>query len=380
MPNFIDSDRVSMYAAEIAAAAGLGGDLAKRFTVVAAKFVHREADCAKPLKELPDDALAWARTLAANGGTVHEFCPPPAVTERLRHAATGLLLISRASDGLVGRGRSSESVIDRLGRMNFCQLEKAITDWVARRTRDQRADPDIERCPPTRVDVATGRCWVRVTTLRQLDETGEALKNCLARTHPRHKPHWKALCDGSAEYWQLLRRGRTACVIEIETDSRVVRDVRARENRVPCGFIVEIRALMQTVGAVSPPIGELTGSEPLMAIGLVGPAAARAESDVAGKVRGRSYEVWVEDGIAVIRLGKQNPEFVIVDANRRARRFAELMTATAYADPTDVIPVLVQAAKSNPAALAPAWQAFVVAADRCFLQHGYSRIVRNGPL
>lgn len=364
MPNFINPNRVNQYAVEIAAAAGLGGDFASRFAVIAAKFAREQADCAKPLRKPGGDAPAWARRLVANGELVHEFRPTSEVTERLRNAAAGLVHILQ-SGGRTGRGRSSKCVIDRLDRMNFCQLEKAITEWISRKTRDQRDDPDVERCPPARIEVASGRSWTRVTTLRQLDETGEALQNCLARNHPRHKPHWRALCDGSAEYWQLrCRHGRIVCVLEIETDSRVVRDVRARENQVPIGFAAEVRALMQSVGAVSPPIGELTGNETLMVIGLVGPAVVKTEPDVAGKVGRRSYEVWVENEIAVIRLGKQNPEFVVVDANRPARRFAELMTATAYADTTEVVPVLVQAAKSNPTALAPLWRAFVVAADR----------------
>lgn len=365
MPNFMNPIRVNQYAAEIAAAAGLGGDLASRFAVIAAKFVREQADCAKPLRKLGGATPAWARRLVANGELVHEFRPTPEVSERLRNVATGLVHILQSGGRRTGRGRSSGNVVDRLDRMNFFQLERAITDWVARKTRDQRIDPDIERCPPARIEVASGRSWARVTTLRELDETGEALRNCLARSHPRHKAHWQALSDGSAEYWQLrCRQGRVVCALEVETGSRVVRDVRARENHVPVGFAADVRGLMQALGFVSPPIGELTGNETLMAIGLVGPAVVKTEPDVAGKVGRRSYEVWVENEIALIRLGKQNPEFVVVDANRPARRFAELMTATAYADPTDVVPVLVRAAKSNPTALAPVWRAFVLAADR----------------
>jgi len=364
MPNFIDPNRVTQYAAEIAAAAGLGGDLASRFVEIAGKFMRGQADCAKPLVEIGGDAPDWARRSAVNGELVQEFHPTTEVTERLRNAATGLMHISQAGDGPAGRGRSLANVVDRLGRMNFCQLEKAIADWVVRKTRERFTDPDIERCPAARIDVASGRVWTRVTTLRQLDDTGAALRNCLARAHPRHKAHWQALSDGSAEYWRLrCRQGRLVCALEVETGSRIVRDVRARENTVPAAYEADIRQLMVDLSLRSPPVAEFDGSEALFSLGLVGPATERAQPDVEGKMARTNYKLWVNEDLAVIRIGQREPETVVVDTRDFPRRFGLALTCSGYSGPADVVPVLVNAARQKPAALKPMWRAFVLAAD-----------------
>lgn len=297
MPNFVDPYQITRHAAAIAADAGLSGELADRFVAIAVKYLRRRPDFAKSLERLPVDAPTWARQSAALGQPLHEFDPPVAISTRLHDAASALSKVSQADSNRAGKGRTTTThLLTQLHRMSFSQLELALADWRKSVSRQQRDDPHLERCPAAIFPDSQGRSWARVTTLYQLDETGTTLSNCLARSHPGHKVHWQSLRDGSSEFWRLrLKGGRIVSALEIDAETRIVRDVRGSKNQVPVAYESDIRQLMAGLRLKSPPVGEFTGDEALFSLGLVGPAAERVEPDVVGKL-GRATYMWAQGG------------------------------------------------------------------------------------
>jgi hypothetical protein len=365
MPNFVDPHQIARSIGTVAGTAGLSGELADRFTEIAVKYIRRRSDCAKCLERLPANAPNWARSLSAVGQPLHEFDPPEAIATRLHEAASALSSVLRADANRTGKGGTTARLLSQLHRMSFCQLEMALDGLRKSVARQQRNDPRLERCPAACCPASHGRSWSRVTSLHQLDETGNALSNCLARAHPGHKVHWQSLRDGSSEFWRLrLKGGRIVGALEVDATSRTVRDVRGPENRVPVAYESDIRQIMVALGLNSPPVEGFDGSEALFHLGILGPAAERAEPDVGGKVGRTTYRMWVDGEVALIRIGQRDAETIIVDVRQPARRFGEAITSSGYSGPIDVVPVLVNAARQKPDALKSMWRAFVLAADR----------------
>jgi len=201
----------------------------KQFVKSAFTDITNNANYHTPVKELPDNAPAWAEKAMSAGDLVNASVnnEQKELLTQIIHWLADIIAKSQSTDTTETAVADKRDAVKQLQSLNRMKLEDMLRherSWFSRQKNLIKGDiSGMEKV----ADVGNGYAWFLLVSQDAFNREGKALQNCIGSNYTAQN------CQASNTQIYILKNKALESVVAMRIENNVMQEVKGHNNRPP---------------------------------------------------------------------------------------------------------------------------------------------------